>query len=145
MSFLGKAIAIAAAAHQEQIDRNGFPYILHPIRMMLRMDTETEMMAAVLHDIIEDTSWTLEKLESEGIPGEVLDLVERLSRVDNQSYEEFIERIKEDQTAIKIKLADLEDNMDMRRLSGISTEDINRLKRYHHYWSILRKKIQSRT
>lgn len=145
MSLLGKAIAIAALAHQEQTDENGFPYILHPIRMMLRMDTETEMMAAVLHDILEDTNWTLEQLKTEGIPGDVLDLVERLSRYNHQSYEEFIERIIEDHTAIKIKLADLEDNMDMRRLPAISIDDINRLKKYHHYWLYLREKLHSVT
>lgn len=145
MSLLGKAIEIAALAHQEQTDENGFPYILHPIRMMLRMDTETEMMAAVLHDILEDTNWTLEQLKTEGIPGDVLDLVERLSRYNHQSYEEFIELIIEDHTAIKIKLADLEDNMDMRRLPAISIDDINRLKKYHHYWLYLREKLHSVT
>ena len=65
MTTLGKAIAIAAQAHQDQYDKAGALYILHPLRMMLRMSSETEMMAAILHDVVEDTDWTLDKLRQQ--------------------------------------------------------------------------------
>jgi GTP diphosphokinase / guanosine-3',5'-bis(diphosphate) 3'-diphosphatase len=66
MATLGKAIAIAAQAHQDQYDKAGAPYILHPLRMMLRMSSETEMMVAILHDVVEDTAWTPDQLRQAG-------------------------------------------------------------------------------
>ena len=142
MSNLGRAIAIAASAHQDQLDKNGTPYILHPIRMMLEMDSEEQMIATILHDVVEDTEWTLDQLRVEGFSDRIVDLVDLLSRRDTESYDEFIERIRTDPVAEKIKHADLEDNMDLTRLPEITEKDISRLKRSHHHWFILREESQ---
>lgn len=137
MANLEKAIIIAAQAHQGQKDKAGYPYILHPLRMMLRISSETERIIAVLHDVVEDTDWTLDALSKEGFPAEVLEAVDCLTRRDDESYEEFIERVKVNPIARRIKIADLEDNMDIRRISNLTKKDIQRLKKYHHVWLVL--------
>ena len=142
MSNLGRAIAIAASAHQDQLDKNGTPYILHPIRMMLKMDSEEQMVATILHDVVEDTEWTLDQLRAEGFSDRIVNLVDLLSRRDTESYDEFIERIRTDPIAVKVKLADLEDNMDLTRLPEITKKDVSRLQRSHHHWLILREDDQ---
>ncbi|MBN1147521.1 MAG: HD domain-containing protein [Anaerolineales bacterium] len=138
-SHLGKAIAIAAQAHQEQKDRAGMPYILHPLRVMQGMDSEMEKIAATLHDVVENTSWTTEQLKAAGFSQEVLKLVHRLTRDPDEPYETYINRVSEDPVAIKIKLADLEDNMDLRRLPELSDENLDWLKEYHRHWLALQK------
>ena len=139
MTTLGQAIAIAAQAHQDQYDKAGAPYILHPLRMMLRMSSETEMMAAVLHDVVEDTDWTLDKLRQAGFAEEVVQAVECLTHRDQETYDEFIARVRTNAIASKVKLADLEDNMDMRRLSTLTEKDAERLHKYHRAWLALRQ------
>ena len=79
MATLSKAIAIAAQAHQNQLDKSGRAYILHPLRMMFKMTTDEEMMAAILHDVVEDSNWTIEALRAEGFPEAVLEAVESLT------------------------------------------------------------------
>ena len=139
MATLGRAIAIAAQAHQDQYDKAGAPYILHPLRMMLRMSSEIEMMAAILHDVVEDTEWTLDKLRQAGFSEEVVQAVECLTHRDHETYDEFIARVRTNAIASKVKLADLEDNMDMRRLRTLTEKDAERLHKYHQAWLALRQ------
>jgi (p)ppGpp synthase/HD superfamily hydrolase len=138
MATLEKAILIAVQAHQGQEDKAGDPYILHPLRVMLRMDTETETIAAILHDIVEDTRWTKDDLRKEGFSEEVLEVVDCLTRKEKESYEEFIERVKLNPIARKVKLADLEDNMDVKRIKEPKEKDWERLKKYHRAWMRLK-------
>jgi len=79
MSILGKAIALAAAAHQDQEDKNGQPYILHPIRVMMKRDSDLEITAAILQDVAEDTNWTFDQLKAEGFSDVIIDLVSIVS------------------------------------------------------------------
>lgn len=137
MATLGRAIAIAARAHQEQFDKAGAPYILHPLRIMARMSTEAEMIAAVLHDLVEDTPWTIEQLRAEGFAAEVLAAIECLTRRDGETYDEFIERARTNPIACRVKLADLEDNMDLRRIAHVTDRDLERLRKYHHARQLL--------
>lgn len=138
MANLEKAIFIALEAHRNQKDKAGETYILHPLRLMVKMDSETEMTAAVLHDVLEDSSWTPEDLRKEGFSEEVLSVLECLTRRADESYEEFIERLKLNPTACKVKIADLEDNMAMKRISEPTEKDWERLKKYHRAWSVLK-------
>ncbi|HEY0735347.1 MAG TPA: HD domain-containing protein [Herpetosiphonaceae bacterium] len=131
MATLGRAIAIAAQAHQEQRDKAGAPYILHPLRMMAQMRGEDERIVAVLHDLIEDTEWTLDQLRAEGFSDDVLEAIDCLTRRDDESYEAFIERASHNELARKVKLADLEDNMDLRRIAEVTDKDLERLHKYH--------------
>ncbi len=127
----GRAVAIAALAHQGQFDKAGEPYILHPLRLMLRAATPAERMAAVLHDVVEDSTWTLERLRDEGFPEAVVDAVDRLTRRDGESYEQFIDRVLESPLASRVKLLDVEDNLDLTRLAQVSDADLERVVRYH--------------
>ena len=129
---LERAIAIAAEAHAGQKDRAGAPYILHPIRLMIQMDTEDAMMAAVLHDVVENSTWTLDDLRKEGFSNEVLNAVDSLTHRDKEGedYWDYIQRAKSDPIAIKVKLADLEDNLNPDRLNEVTEKDEKRFDRY---------------
>jgi len=138
--MLEKAIAIAAMAHEGQKDKYEGAYILHPLRLMMKMATEEEMMVAVLHDVVEDTSWTIDALRAEGFSERVLDALDHLTKRKNdetseeEPYEDFIQRAKKNTLARKVKIADLEDNMDMKRITKLKKKDLERLEKYHRSW-----------
>ncbi len=138
-NILQKAIEIAIEAHKGQIDRASKPYIGHITRVMQAGKTIEERMAGILHDIVEDTHWTFEDLSREGIPAEVIDAVRCLTKIENESYDHFIERVKTNHIAIAVKLNDLRDNMDITRLPAITDKDIDRLRKYHRAYSELSK------
>ena len=139
IATLEDAIQIAAQAHKGQSDKAGAPYILHPLRMMMRLKTEAEMITAILHDVVEDTDWTIEKLREKGFSEEVLEAVECVTNREGESYEQFIERAGKNPIARQVKIADLEDNMNIQRIGEISLKDLERLKKYHKSWSALTK------
>lgn len=130
MSTLERAIEIAARAHAGQVDKSGAPYILHPIRVMLRVASVPERMAAVLHDVVEDTAVTLAELEQEGFSSEVVAAVDALTRRQIETYEEFVTRAGRDPIGRVVKLADLEDNLDVSRISHPTERDLERFERY---------------
>lgn len=138
MSTLERAITIALEAHRGQTDRYGRPYILHPLYVMQQMDSETEMVAAVLHDVIEDSEVTLDDLRAEGFSTTVLTAVALLTH-DKQrtTYEDYVLAIKPNPLARKIKLADLQHNMDIRRMTSLHEKDVVRLQKYHRAWQTL--------
>lgn len=131
------AVSIAARAHTGQKDKAGAPYLLHPLRMMMRMDTEAAMMAAVLHDVVEDTEWTLERLREAGFSEEVLEAVDCLTHREGESYEKFVERVLTNPLARQVKIADLEDNMNVRRINQLGPKELERLEKYHRAWHVL--------
>ena len=139
MATLEKAILIAVKAHHGQADKAGDPYILHPLKVMSAMSSEEEKMAAVLHDVLEDTALTMETLRKEGFSEEVIQAVDCLTRKKHESYEDFIERIRLNPIARKVKIADLEDNMDIKRIKEPKDEDWERLKKYHRAWLRLKE------
>jgi (p)ppGpp synthase/HD superfamily hydrolase len=138
MTLLEKAIEIALRAHAGQKGKDGSPYILHPLRVMTRVGTDEERIAAVLHDVVEDSDVTLDDLRQAGFSEKVLTTVKLLTHEEGVSYEDYVNRLKSDPMARRIKLADLEDNSDIRRLSGIEEKDLERLRKYHRAWQILR-------
>jgi (p)ppGpp synthase/HD superfamily hydrolase len=142
MATLARAVAIAAEAHDGQQDKHGAPYILHPIRVMLKMDSEEAMIAAVLHDVVEDSDWTLERLREEGFSERVLSAVDHLTKRESEEddYDGFVRRTMEDPLALKVKIADLEDNMDSRRIGEFTRRDAARIEKYHRAWAALRRK-----
>lgn len=136
---LEDAIALAVQAHRGQRDKAGQTYILHPLRVMLRLETDAERMVAVLHDVVEDSAWTLEQLRALGYPEEVLGALDCLTKREGESYEAFIERVRPHALARRVKLADLEDNMDVRRLVAVTPKDAERLARYRAAWARLKQ------
>ena len=130
MSTLERAIAIAAQAHTGQTDKAGVPYILHPLRMMLSLQSEAERIVAVLHDVIEDTSWTFDDLRAEGFSEEVLAALETVTRREDETYEAFVLRAATNPIGRRVKLADLHDNSDLSRISSPTEKDFARLEKY---------------
>ena len=131
MSTLQRAIEIATEAHKGQFDKSGKDYIGHPLRVMEMGKTEEEKIVGVLHDVIEDTDWTFETLAEEGFSKEVIDALRCVTKLsENENYYDFIERIKKNPLAVAVKINDLSDNMDIRRLPYLSDKDVKRLKKY---------------
>lgn len=141
MSLLERAIEISVSAHKGQVDKAGKPYILHPLRLMFKMNSENEMIAAVLHDVIEDTDWTIEKLEAEKFNDEVIEAVNLLTKTKNVSEKDYFKKIKLNKIATKVKLADLEDNMDIKRIAHPKFRDYARLAEYLKYYNELKNLI----
>lgn len=138
MTLLEKCIAFAVDAHKGQIDKYGRPYILHPLHLMSQMDTEEEMMTAVLHDVVEDTDYTLADLRDLDLPEAVVQAVGLLTHDKKAtSYDEYVRRLKPDDIARKVKMADLEHNMDVRRLHEVREKDAARLEKYRKAWAYL--------
>ena len=128
--MLEKAIQCAVKAHAGQKDKAGAPYILHPLRIMMKMENQDGMIAAMLHDVVEDSSATLADLRAEGFSEEVIAAVDHLTRREGEAYEIFINRLRHNPLAVKVKLADLEDNMDIRRIENVTERDIERMQKY---------------
>jgi (p)ppGpp synthase/HD superfamily hydrolase len=140
VSQLERAIEIAISAHRGALDKARRPYILHPLSLMLRFRDLDAMIAAVLHDTVEDSDLTIEELRDEGFSHTVIAAVDTLTRRESESYDAFISRVSSDPIARRVKLADLEHNMDLRRLGTLSPADVERLEKYHRAWRELRRR-----
>lgn len=130
MPTLENAIALAATAHAGQIDKAGQPYILHPLRVMLSVQTLHQRMAAVLHDVVEDTAVTFEDLVRAGYPEPVLTAVKALTKLPGESRLDAAVRAKRDPISRIVKLADNADNMDLSRIGNPTEKDFARLREY---------------
>lgn len=129
--MLQKAIQIATEAHKGQLDKSGKEYIGHPLRVMEMGKTQEEKIVGALHDVVEDTPWTFEMLEAEGFGPEIIAALRCVTKTsENENYDDFIERVKKNQLAVAVKINDLTDNMDIRRLPYLSDKDVKRLKKY---------------
>lgn len=121
--MLEKAIQIAEQAHKGQKDKGGQTYIFHLFRVMQKGKTETEQICGILHDLVEDTSWTFEDLKNEGFSEEIIDVLKCVTKKKGESYPLFIRRVAQNPIAIRVKMHDLEDNMDITRLKEITDKD----------------------
>ena len=131
MNSLQRAIEIATEAHKGQFDKSGKDYIGHPLRVMEMGKNEEERIVGVLHDVVEDTPWTFEMLEAEGFSSEIIAALKCVTKIsENENYDDFIERVKKNPLAVAVKINDLTDNMDIRRLPYLSDKDVKRLKKY---------------
>ncbi len=132
--LLDKAIIIATTAHKGQLDKGGNPYILHPIAVASRVKTIKQKIVAWLHDVLEDTMVTIEDLKNEGFPEDILSAVVALTRKKEETYTEFCERVSENDLAIDVKIADIQENLDFSRFTNPTEQDIeqyiSRSKRY---------------
>lgn len=127
---LESAILLAVTSHMGQTDRAGRPYILHPLRVMASMKTDETRMAAILHDVVEDTSVTMDQLRALGCPTAVLDALELLTKTPGESRLANARRLASNEVACRVKLADLADNMDLTRLPKITPADRARVREY---------------
>lgn len=131
-NLLEVAIKIAVEAHRGQLDKAGQPYILHPLRVMLSLSDEKDRIVGVLHDVIEDTNITYDYLIANGFEGqrEILEALKSVTKEEDETYNEFIERVALNSIGKRVKLADLQDNMDLSRIQKPTEKDYERIKRY---------------
>src|SRR3569833_3023681 len=138
-SMLAKAIAIAAVAHQHQVDKVGRPYIMHPLRMMMRAETEEEQIVALLHDLVEDCpGWTFDRLRQEGFSDDIIAALDGVTAREGESYEAFVDRAASNPIARRVKILDLEANMTLTRLPQLTDRDLTRLQKYHRAYRRLK-------
>lgn len=143
---LGNALALSANAHSEQTDLAGKPYFLHCLRVMkgLRTSDEELLIIAVLHDVVEDTHWTIEGLEELGYSKRVTVAVALLThkkKISEEEYAEYLELIALNKDATLVKMADLRDNSDINRLKGITDRDIKRTIKYQKSYTFLKENL----
>ncbi|MDR2209539.1 MAG: hypothetical protein LBE22_11275 [Azoarcus sp.] len=137
MSTLERAIGIAAEAHAGQLDKAGQPYILHPLRVMLRVSTPDERIVAVLHDVVEDSPVTLDQLTEWGFSEVIIAAVEALTKRQGELRIEAATRAAANPVARAVKLADNADNMDLSRIPHPTRKDYERLEEYKRIREIL--------
>lgn len=135
---LDRALRLAVQVHAGTADRAGRPYLLHVLQVVAacRDDVEAATVAA-LHDVVEDSAVTCKDLREQGFSAAVVEAVDALTRRDGESYEDSIERASKHALSRRVKLADLESNMDVRRLSQVTSSDLGRLERYRKAWHLL--------
>ncbi|HCO66163.1 MAG TPA: GTP pyrophosphokinase [Dysgonomonas sp.] len=139
--ILEKAVQIAVNAHFGQKDKSGSPYILHPLRVMHAVDTTDAKITAILHDVVEDTPVTFDDLIEAGIPKHLVITLRLLTHTDNLSYEDYIMRLSENPLAVKVKLADLKDNMDLSRMKEVSEDNIELFQKYVSSYRYLKERL----
>lgn len=127
---LEHAIEIAVVAHKGQKDKSEAPYILHPLRVMLSLSSDEDRIVGILHDVVEDTSWTFDQLREEGFSGEVLAALDTLTKRENENYPDFISRSAGNAIGRRVKIADLRDNMDLSRILEPMEKDLRRIEKY---------------
>ncbi len=125
-----KAMKLCFEAHKNQEDKSGMPYIIHPLVLATGMDDEISVTAALLHDVVEDTNITFNDLREMGFPEEVIEVLTLLTHEDGVPYMDYVAKIKTNETAKKVKLADLRHNSDLSRLDEITPKALERQQKY---------------
>lgn len=141
--MLDLAISIACKAHAYETDKANQPYIMHPVRVMLACAQGDDQIGAILHDVVEDTDVTLEDLRQAGFSDAIVDMVDALSKREEEMYDEYIDRLIQNHRACYIKLADLCDNTNLNRISKPSKKDIRRVEKYTRAAKRIIKYLQS--
>ena len=130
------ALELAVEKHKNQTDKAGNPYILHPLHVMENVNSKEGKIVAILHDIIEDTDVTVDYLLKIGLSKRIVDAVVALTRSKDMDYQEYIKNLSSNPLAKEVKLADLEHNMDLKRLPTLEEKDLERNRKYqiaYHY------------
>ncbi len=130
MFHIERALQIAVEAHAGQKDKSGLPYAFHPIRVMMRCKSDEAKIAALLHDVVEDTTVSFDELSKEGFSEEILSALRLLTHDPSVAYEDYIRQLSKNTIAREVKLADLEDNSDIRRLKEVDEKAVGRLRKY---------------
>ncbi len=125
-----KALKLCFKAHVHQLDKSGLPYVFHPFHLAEQMKDEFSTVAALLHDVVEDTPYTFSDLESMSFPPEVIAALRLLTHDPAVPYMEYVAQIKQNPIARAVKLADLRHNSDLTRLDQITPRDLVRIEKY---------------
>jgi (p)ppGpp synthase/HD superfamily hydrolase len=140
--LLHTAIGIAKTAHSGQKDKAGNPYIEHPLRVMDKLETIEEKIVGILHDVVEDTDITLDNLIAMGFPQSIIKAIEALTKRPQEDYQSYLERIKSNSLALKVKIFDMQDNMDIKRIKNPTEKDYQRVAKYQQIYPELLQKFK---
>ncbi|MPM27673.1 hypothetical protein SDC9_74186 [bioreactor metagenome] len=132
-----RATDIAIEVHTGHYDKNGQPYLGHVLRVMSAGHTLQEKIVGALHDVVEDSDRTLEDLAGEGFSPEILDAVNTLTHDDSETYDEYLMRVTKNPVAVRVKMNDLSDNMDIRRLKELNDTTVSRIRKYSKAYKFL--------
>ena len=142
--MLGRMLVLATNAHAGQFDRGGNPYILHPLKVMHYLKTTDEelMCMALGHDVVEDTGVTFQELREAGMSERVIEGIRSLTKMPGQTYEEYKQGVFANVDAMRVKMADLRHNTDIRRLKGVTEKDIARMAKYHQFFVEIKARLE---
>ena len=136
-----KALKLCFEAHKNQVDKSGMPYVFHPFHVAEQMTDEAATIVALLHDVVEDTDYTLEDLAAEGFGKEILEAVALMTHEDDVPYLDYVAKLKENPIARAVKLADLAHNSDLSRIGEVDEETRERLEKYKKAMALLEGSI----
>lgn len=146
--LLNKMLVLATNAHAGQFDKGGIPYILHPLKVMHYLrgfggEVDEELQCIALgHDIVEDTDVTYRQLAEEGFTERIINGIRALTKVPGETYDEYKEKVFASEDAMRVKMADLRHNTDIRRLKGVTEKDIARAAKYQMFYLEIQAKLQ---
>ena len=133
-----KAMKLCYEAHKDQVDKSGLPYVFHPAHVAEQMTDEATTIVALLHDVVEDTDYTLEDLAAEGFGKEILEAVALMTHEDDVPYLDYVAKLKDNPIARAVKLADLAHNSDLSRIGEVDEETRQRLEKYKKAMALLK-------
>ena len=136
-----KALKLCFEAHKNQVDKSGMPYAFHPFHVAEQMTDEATTIVALLHDVVEDTDYTLEDIAAEGFGKEILEAVALMTHEDDVPYLDYVEKLKDNPIARAVKLADLAHNSDLSRIGEVDEETRQRLEKYKKAIALLEGKL----
>ncbi len=141
--LLNKMLVLSTNAHAGQYDKGGMPYILHPLKVMhyLKVQDEELQCIALGHDILEDSGVTYRQLVEEGFTDRIIEGIKALTKVPGETYDEYKEKVFANEDAMRVKMADLRHNTDIRRLKGVTEKDIARVAKYHTFYLEIQAKL----
>lgn len=125
-----KALKLCFEAHKKQVDKSGMPYVFHPFHLAEQMQTEETTVVALLHDLVEDTDYTIEDLVSMGFSKNMTDAIALMTHADDVTYMDYVRKIKNNPIAKVVKLADLKHNSDLTRLDVVDEKALKRKEKY---------------
>ena len=128
--YTQKALKLCFEAHKDQLDKSGMPYVFHPFHLAEQMDSEESTIVALLHDVVEDTDLTIEDLKAMGFSDEVTDAITLMTHEEGVEYMDYVKKIKNNELARKVKLADLKHNSDLTRLEEADERALKRQEKY---------------
>ena len=134
-----KALKLCFEAHKEQLDKSGMPYVFHPFHLAEQMETEETVIVALLHDVVEDTDYTLADLAKMGFSQAVVDAVGLMTHAEGVEYMDYVAAIKPNPIARAVKLADLRHNSDLTRFAVVSEKILARKEKYQKAIDLLEK------
>lgn len=142
--MLGRMLVLAANGHAGQFDRGNMPYILHPLKVLHYLKSEDEELQCIAlgHDLVEDTYVTEEILRQNGMSERVIEAILVLTKIEGESYDDYKIRVLTSVDAMKVKMADLRHNTDIRRLKGVTAKDIARMAKYQTFYMEIMAKLQ---